>query len=384
MFDKAMDVLEYIDQWKIQPNAQLYTSLITACANYALLSYGRKVHAHILASNVAINLVLGNALINMYSKGGDVNKARTIFMSMKDKYIITWTALLSGYSLVGDGKTALEIFHEMKARCIVPDEAVAICVLQALSHSGMIDESVRVIASLTFPPTLKIRTCLVDCLARLGRLQEAEEMVLGMHDADCQAWMSVLGACRTYLDVERAERVMQEIIKMEPLNASAYSLLSNIYADAGEWEMRKHLQQSMEERGIKKNPSITSTEVNGKVHTFVAGDPSHLIDKQVRQHWKELLVKLRSLGYMPSKTVFEHSEKLAICYALQSTPPGTEITLVTSLKMCKDCHNAVAFISRVERRTILVRDSSRIHRFETGICSCTIMGTYQNFYKTKD
>jgi pentatricopeptide repeat protein len=196
-FDKAMDVLEYLDQWKMQPNAQLYTSLITACANSALLSYGRKVHAHILASNVAINLVLGNALINMYSKGGDVNEAHKIFMSMKDKDIITWTALLSGCSLVGDGKTALAIFHEMQARCIVPDEGVVTCVLHALSYSGMIDESIKLIESLSFTPTLKIRTCLVDCLARLGRLQEAEEMVLGMHDADCQAWMQNEPRCRT-------------------------------------------------------------------------------------------------------------------------------------------------------------------------------------------
>ncbi len=134
--------------------------------------------------------------------------------------------------------------------------------------------------------------------------------------------------------------------------------------------MRKDLQQTMDERGIKRIPSITSTEVNGKVRTFVAGDPSHVIDKQVQQHWKELLTKLRSLGYPPSNNVFEHSEKLAICYALLITPPEKEITLVNSLRMCEDCHNTVAFISRVERRMIVVRDPSRLHRFETGICSC--------------
>lgn len=73
-------------------------------------------------------------------------------------------------------------------------------------------------------------------------------------------------------------------------------------------------------------------------------------------------VKAESLMY--------HSERLAIAFALISTPEGSPILVMKNLRACSDCHAAIKVISKIVGREITVRDSSRFHHFRNGHCSC--------------
>jgi hypothetical protein len=77
-------------------------------------------------------------------------------------------------------------------------------------------------------------TCMVDLLGHAGHLQEVENMVMAMPwKPYVAAWMALLGAGRIHGIVEMAECVARRIRGMEPDNAADYSLVSNIYAAAG-------------------------------------------------------------------------------------------------------------------------------------------------------
>lgn len=65
-----------------------------------------------------------------------------------------------------------------------------------------------------------------------------------------------------------------------------------------------------------------------------------------------------------------HSEKLAIACALINTPKGTPIHIVKNLGVCKDCHVATALISKIEQRSIFIKDENRVHFFKEGKCAC--------------
>ncbi len=56
------------------------------------------------------------------------------------------------------------------------------------------------------------------------------------------AWMSLLGACRIHGNVEMGECVAKLVFELEPENAAAYVLLSNIYAAGGS----RHLCDNVE------------------------------------------------------------------------------------------------------------------------------------------
>ena len=65
-----------------------------------------------------------------------------------------------------------------------------------------------------------------------------------------------------------------------------------------------------------------------------------------------------------------HSEKLAIAFGLLTSAPSEPITVLKNLRVCGDCHAASKALSRLTKRTIIVRDASRWHEFVDGRCSC--------------
>lgn len=80
---------------------------------------------------------------------------------------------------------------------------------------------------------------------------------------------------------------------------------------------------------------------------------------------------LQNVGKMQKEQLLRrHSEKIALCYALISTEPGTPVYMTQNLRMCGDCHNATALISKIVNREITVRDARRFHHFKDGVCSC--------------
>ena len=82
----------------------------------------------------------------------------------------------------------------------------------------------------------------------------------------------------------------------------------------------------------------------------------------------------KAMGYAPQTSfkvddeekgdlLFEHSEKLAIAYAILTTPPGSPIRITKNLHVFGDCHNALTYISMIIEHEIILRDSSRFHHF---------------------
>lgn len=140
----------------------------------------------------------------------------------------------------------------------------------------------------------------------------------------------------------------------------------------------------MRDKGIVKQPGRSWVTIKGQKHLFLSGDKSHSLSENI--YWKLdwLNMKLKELGYLPDKrfslhdvedeqkeeSLFYHSERLAIAFALITTVEGSTITVMKNLRICGDCHSAIKLIAKIVDREIVVRDSSRFHHFRSGICSC--------------
>jgi hypothetical protein len=181
----------------------------------------------------------------------------------------------------------------------------------------------------------------------------------------------------------KAEVIANEIFHdFDAKDAAAYVTLGNVYAAAGLHEKASALRSLMEKRNIKKTPGISWTvDSVGKWHTFYANDRSHPKIKEIDAKWQQLA---ELIEYKPdvrwvlqnvSKEqkhlhLCKHSEKLALCFALITMPALAAIRIVKNLRMCGDCHQATALISKLVGRCIIVRDAKVEHRFEDGLCSC--------------
>lgn len=188
---------------------------------------------------------------------------------------------------------------------------------------------------------------------------------------------SLLAGCRKHQNLDVAEIAAGKLFVLEPENSGNYVLLSNMYAEAGMWEVN-NLRALLKCQCKKKNPGSSWIEINGKSHLFLGGDKSHPQSEEIRLLLEAMPEKIKATGYIPDTSFVLHgvgeeekecnlkihSEKLAIAFGLLNTSPDTVLRVTKNLRTCGDCHTAIKFISKMYRRDIIMRDVNCFHHFK--------------------
>jgi pentatricopeptide repeat protein len=390
---RSMEALELYQRMKavgVKPDSNSFSSVLSACTKLAALEQGMEIHEHIVTSGLQSDVCVANALVDMYAKCGDIEKARDLFDKMQERNAISWTAMIGGYAMNGCGKEALKLFEEMQQRSgVIPNHVTFVCVLSACCHTGLVEEGQKYFNHMTrsynIMPTMQHYCCMVDLFGRAGLLDRAQDFINNMPiKPDATVWACLLGACRIHNNIELGEYAAGHIFELNPEIATPYVLLSNMYATSGRWDEIENVRKSMKDRGVKKLPGCSWIEVNKQVHTFLTGDRSHPETSKIYSKLESLSRQMKAAGYVPDtrfvlidveedlkeENLCHHSEKLAIAFGLLNTAPGTAIRVIKNLRVCGDCHSATKFISMIAAREIVVRDANRYHHFKDGQCSC--------------
>lgn len=376
-----------------RPDSATLVCVSSACSQLGSLELACWVHDCILSNGIRVNVILGTSLINMFSRCGDVSRARAVFDSMMEEEVnvVAWTAMISGYGMHGHGVEAIELYQRMKARGVAPTTVTFVAVLSACAHAGLVREGREVFASMRnhhgVVPGVEHHVCMVDMLGRAGLLTEAYKFIkeeLSPHELVPAVWTAMLGACKMHKNFDLGVEAAQHLISLQPENPSHYVLLSNMYASAGRMDRVESVRNVMIQRGLRKKVGYSTIGVNDKTYFFSMGDKSHPETNEIYRYLDELIGRCKEVGYapVPESAMHEleeeereyalryHSEKLAVAFGLMRTGHGVTLRVVKNLRICEDCHSAIKFISVVTNREIIVRDKLRFHHFRKGSCSC--------------
>ena len=387
--NRALEVFRNMQREDVMPNEVTIVCVLSACSELGALQLGRWVRSYMDKHRIELNHFVGGALINMYSRCGDIDEAQRVFEQMKEKNVITYNSMIMGFALHGKSVEAIELFRGLIKQGFTPSSVTFVGVLNACSHGGMAELGFEIFHSMAkdygIEPQIEHYGCMVDLLGRLGRLEEAYSFIRMMKVAPDHVMLgALLSACKIHGNLELAERVAKSLVACKNADSGTYILLSNAYSSSGKWKEAAEVRTNMREEGIEKEPGCSSIEVNNEIHEFLLGDLRHPQKEKIYKKLEELNQILRLEGYTPATEVVLHdieksekewalaihSERLAICYGLISTKPLTTIRVVKNLRVCNDCHLTIKLISNITRRKIVVRDRNRFHHFENGVCSC--------------
>ncbi|KAK6914147.1 DYW domain [Dillenia turbinata] len=392
---RSIDALSVFSEMRVRGiGSTLYSisGALSAAADVAALEQCRMLHAHAFVSGFESNVIVNSALVDGYGKCGLVIDARQVFdefvMGMN---LVGWNAMLSCYAQQGDKNSALELFDRMVGRGFVPDEYSFLAIVTSLANSGLVVEIKEWFKKMSveygLEPKMEHYTCLIGAMGHAGRLEEAERVALTMPFApDTAVWRALLSACALHGEPDMAWKMGKRLLELDPKDDSAYVIAANVFAGKGRWDEVAEVRSMMKERRVRKEGGRSWVEVRGMIHVFFAGDRSHERREEIYAELSKLMKKIEELGYVPiwnevlheaeerrkKEALWRHSEKLALAFALicGAAPPGKAIRIVKNLKICKDCHEAFRYISRVVEREIIVRDMNRYHTFANGGCSC--------------
>ncbi|XP_057464516.1 pentatricopeptide repeat-containing protein At1g11290, chloroplastic-like [Actinidia eriantha] len=386
------EALEFFDLMRcsgVKPNRVGILSVLLACGNLGALRRGQWFHDYVIKTGFRSDILIATAIVDMYAKCGNLDLARALFNETTGKDVVCWSAMIGNYGIHGHGRRAIDLFHRMLKEAVRPNHVTFTCVLSACSHSGLIEEGNKYFRLMReefgIEPKLSNYSCMVDLLGRSGQLSEAEKLIQTMPvEPDVSILGSLLGACRVHGNIDLAEKIADRIFQLDPFHAGYHVLLSNIYAAKSRWVEVEKIRKIMARRGTNKIEGFSLIEHNILIHKFGAGDKFHPQSEKIYSLLEELAIPMKRLGYIPftdcvlhdiegeakEAALSYHSERLAIAFGLINTAPGTTLRITKNLRICRDCHNAIKFMSRIVNRVIIVRDNRRFHHFDNGICSC--------------
>ncbi|OVA17030.1 Pentatricopeptide repeat [Macleaya cordata] len=372
-----------------RPNEVTVLGALSACSQLGALAEGETIHEYVKVEHLDMNVQVCNTLIDMYYKCGSVEKACDVFHTMRcNKSLVSWNTMIMGLAMHGDAYQALDLFNKIGSSGIQPDAVSYLSALCACNHAGLVSEGLELFKSMAVSgvtPNVKHFGSIVDLLGRAGRVEEAYQIIKLMPFVpDVVLWQSLLGACKTYGNIEMAELASRALVEMGSNSCGDFVLLSNVYAARERWDDVGRVREAMKNRAVKKIPGFSFIEAEGAIHKFVNGDQSHSNWREIYRKIDEIGFKIKSHGYAAEtcfvlhdigeeekeNALWYHSERLAVAYGLISTSDGKPIQVIKNLRICGDCHVVIKLISKIYSREVIVRDRARFHRFKDGSCSC--------------
>ncbi|XP_050385452.1 pentatricopeptide repeat-containing protein At3g03580 [Argentina anserina] len=179
----------------VRPDAHTFPSVINACAALGDVQTGSVVRRRVSEEGFESDVYVCNALIDMYSRFGEVGDARKVFDEMPVRDIVSWNSLVSGYSSNGYWEEALEMFRGLRMEGLVPDCFTIRGVLPACG--GLVDvKEGRLVHGLVekigVNADVLVSNGILAMYFKFGWWREAQVFFEGMVVRDCVSWNTVV------------------------------------------------------------------------------------------------------------------------------------------------------------------------------------------------
>ncbi|KAF6158599.1 hypothetical protein GIB67_040113 [Kingdonia uniflora] len=234
-YEEAIEIFGMMVQGgEVDPNEATLVNVLSACSSLGVLSLGRWVHSFIdKRGDLLVDSHVGNSLVNMYAKCGDVGMALKVFNELKCKDLVSWSIIIRGMAMNGYAKQVMQLFSLMLCHGIAPDGVLFVGLLSACSHVGLVDKGLMYFKAMKdvyrISPEMEHYACMVDIYGRTGLFDKVETFIKGIPMVpDGVIWGALANACKLHGDEKVLERISRSLLKTTGAGAGTYALISNI------------------------------------------------------------------------------------------------------------------------------------------------------------
>ncbi|KAI3461975.1 hypothetical protein Pfo_018638 [Paulownia fortunei] len=296
--DEALSLFHDMEAAGKKPDLVTIIHLIAACGKVGALEVGKTVDNYTISKGLKNDVMVCNALLDMYAKCGSIGDAQNLFRTMNGKNVVSWTTLIAGFALNGKFQKAVDHFNQMLKLGIKPNHITFLAVLQACTHAGFLEKGWEILNMMTkthhINPGLDHYACMTDLLGRQGKLKEALEFIQDMPiKPDAGIWGTLLSACKIHHNLEIGEYAAHHLFRLEPQAAAPYVEMANIYALAKEWKGVAAMRMKMKTKQVTKSPGQSLIQVDGKCCSFTVEDRCHSEGYQIFETLNGLVLQLK-------------------------------------------------------------------------------------------
>ncbi|XP_068659584.1 pentatricopeptide repeat-containing protein At4g19220, mitochondrial-like [Aristolochia californica] len=206
--------------------------VISALSNLKKLQQGRVLHGITLKWELNSNRFLGNALLDMYARCGDLNCAELMFAKMEFRDSTSWNSMIGGYLHNGYPEKSLSCFTKMHFLGVHPDSTSLSSAISACSCLGelCLGASIHGLGiKLGYDETsnLSVTNALISFYSKCDFMDAAEKLFTGLTHRDVISWNSMIDGLAEQGRVTEAFDLLQkmQLNRTQPDSVTVLALL---------------------------------------------------------------------------------------------------------------------------------------------------------------
>lgn len=309
-----------------------YPSILNSFAAIKDIRVAESVHCLIIKTGFEAYKLVGNALVDMYAKHGNIDCAYQVFNLISDKDVISWTSLVTGYAHIGSHENAIKLFCDMRAVGIDPDQFVIASVVSACAELTVLEFGKQIHANFIksgLQSSLSVDNSFVAMYAKCGCIEDANKVFDLMCVRDVITWTALIVG---YAQNGKGKDSLQFYDQMiaTGTNPDFITFIGLLFAcsHAGLVENGKYYFESMDMvYGIKPGPEHYACMIDLLGRSGKLNEAEKLLNQMVVEPdaavWKSLLAACRihgniELGERAAKNLFEMEPTNSVPYVLLS------------------------------------------------------------------
>jgi pentatricopeptide repeat protein len=176
---EALKLLCDMELEGLKPNSVTIASVLPACVDLEALQRGKEIHGYIIRRAIESDVLVQNALLDMYAKCGSMEDGHRVFVRTSQRDVISWNALIAGYIKNSLCDEALKLFSQMKRTSIKPNVITWSSIIAGYAQIENADEALKLFQEMQQaglkPNSVTIATVLPAC-AHFAALQHGKEI----------------------------------------------------------------------------------------------------------------------------------------------------------------------------------------------------------------
>ncbi|XP_054791979.1 pentatricopeptide repeat-containing protein At2g03380, mitochondrial-like [Prosopis cineraria] len=172
----------------------VFTFVLKAACELRDVVEGMKVHCQIVKTNTIDSFVL-TGLLDMYSKCGEVQRARVVFDEMFDSHVVSWTSMIAAYVQNDSEEEGLVLFNRMREGFIAGNQVTVGSLLKACTKLGYLHQGKWVhgyVIKNGIEMEHFLATCLLDMYVKCGDIRDARSVFDELSTAELVSWTAMI------------------------------------------------------------------------------------------------------------------------------------------------------------------------------------------------
>lgn len=197
---KALDLCRKAQIKGVDVDPMMIESVLLACKGLKCIYLVKEVHGYIIRRGL-YDLLLQNAIVNVYGECRHIEYANRMFELIESKDIVSWTSMLSCYVHDGLANEAFELLDLMKESNVEPDTIALVCILSAAASLSALSKGKEIHGFLTrkgFVLEGSVAHALVEMYASCGNLEHAFKVFSRVSNRDLVLWTTMINAYGMY------------------------------------------------------------------------------------------------------------------------------------------------------------------------------------------